>query len=163
MTTWHNTPFEMQFRLIDGLTVRFAVNPHGERDAVLLSPWPETMLAFEPTWQQLTEHGSLVAIELPGFGDRMAGSLRYLRSYPADLPVLRDLLPLIATPVEIVAGAHDGMVPLAQDEFLHQRLQNSRLDVVDAGHFTWGPPQPSTRRLSPPGGAAAVKPSGPKE
>jgi pimeloyl-ACP methyl ester carboxylesterase len=28
-------------------------------------------------------------------------------------------------------------VPRANAEFLHQRLPNSKLDIVDAGHFTW--------------------------
>jgi hypothetical protein len=69
VTTWLNTPIEMQFRVIDGLTVRFAQS--GERagdTALLLSPWPESLLAFEPTWTRLAEHTHLVAIDLPGFG-----------------------------------------------------------------------------------------------
>jgi len=28
-------------------------------------------------------------------------------------------------------------VPPVNREFLHQRLANSKLDIVDAGHFTW--------------------------
>jgi pimeloyl-ACP methyl ester carboxylesterase len=258
MTTWLETSFEMQFRVIDGLAVRFAVSGgRGGNDALLLSPWPESLLAFEPTWWQLAEHTHLVAIDLPGFGhsqrrdallspqamgefviaaadafglehphvvgpdigtaavlfaaarhpgrlrslvvgscaaavplqlsgllkawleapgpdefrradprqlvaaalsgisryelpdfvrddylssyqgDRMAESMRYLRSFPAELPVLSGLLPLIGTPVQIIAGAHDAEVPPANAEFLRQRLPHSRLDVIDAGHFTW--------------------------
>lgn len=258
MTTWLETSFEMQFRVIDGLAVRFAVSDgRGDNDALLLSPWPESLLAFEPTWWQLAEHTHLVAIDLPGFGhsqrrdallspqamgefviaaadafglehphvvgpdigtaavlfaaarhpgrlrslvvgscaaavplqltgllkawleapdldefrsadprqlvaaalsgirryglpdfiredylssyqgDRMAESMRYLRSFPAELPVLSGLLPRIATPVQIIAGAHDAEVPPANAEFLRQRLPHSRLEIVDAGHFTW--------------------------
>jgi pimeloyl-ACP methyl ester carboxylesterase len=258
MTTWLETSFEMQFRVIDGLAVRFAVSGgRGGNDALLLSPWPESLLAFEPTWWQLAEHTHLVAIDLPGFGhsqrrdallspqamgefviaaadafglehphvvgpdigtaavlfaaarhpgrlrslvvgscaaavplqlngllkawleapgldevrradprqlvaaalsgisrygipdfvredylssyqgDRMAESMRYLRSFPAELPVLSGLLPQIGTPVQIIAGAHDAEVPPVNAEFLRQRLPHSRLDVVDAGHFTW--------------------------
>ena len=37
-------------------------------------------------------------------GDRMVESMRYVRTYPAELPVLRDLLPQIQTPVQIIAG-----------------------------------------------------------
>jgi pimeloyl-ACP methyl ester carboxylesterase len=258
VTTWLNTPIEMQFRVIDGLTVRFAQS--GERagdTALLLSPWPESLLAFEPMWTRLAEHARLVAIDLPGFGhsqrsdvllspqamgefivraadafglaephvigpdigtaaslfaaaahpgrfrslvvgsggaavplqlggrlkdwveapgldsfraadprqivaaalsgieryalpdaiwqdylsgyegDRMVGSMRYVRAYPAELPVLRDLLPQIQTPVQIIAGRRDRAVPPANAEFLHQRLPRSRLDILDAGHFTW--------------------------
>jgi pimeloyl-ACP methyl ester carboxylesterase len=258
VTTWLDASFEMRFRVIDGLTVRFAASEdHGDHDALLLSPWPESLLAFEPTWWQLAEHTHLVAIDLPGFGhsqrrdtllspramgefviaaadafglehphvlgpdigtaaglfaaarhpgrlrslvvgsgaaavplqlagilkdwveapgldgfrradprrlvaaalsgisryalpdfvredylssyqgDRMAESMRYLRSYPTELPVLRGLLPQIDTPVQIIAGAHDVAVPLVNAEFLHRRLPHSRLDVIDAGHFTW--------------------------
>jgi len=70
-------------------------------------------------------------------GDRFAESLRYLRSYPADLPVLAGLLPQIDTPVQIIAGAGDTAVPPVNARFLHDRLPHSKLDVIDAGHFTW--------------------------
>jgi pimeloyl-ACP methyl ester carboxylesterase len=70
-------------------------------------------------------------------GDRFFESMRYARSYPAQLPVLRDLLPGIATPVQNIAGGHDRAVPPANSEFLHQRLPHSKLDILDSGHFTW--------------------------
>ena len=68
MTTWLNTSFQMQFRVIDGLTVRFAQSENRGDHALLLSPWPESLLAFEPMWSRLAEHTHLVAIDLPGFG-----------------------------------------------------------------------------------------------
>jgi len=256
--TWLDTCFEMRFRVIDGLTIRFAVSKdHGDHDALLLSPWPESLLAFEATWWQLAEHTHLVAIDLPGFGhsqrrdtllspramgefiitaadafglehphvigpgtgtaaalfaaarhpgrfrslvvgsgaaavplqlngilkdwveapsleefrradsrqlvaaalsgisryalpdfvrddymrgcqgDRMAESMRYLRSYPAELAVLCGLLPHIDTPVQIIAGARDVSLPPVNAEFLRRRLPHSKLDIIDAGHFTW--------------------------
>ena len=69
MTTWLNTPIQTQFRTIDGLSIRYAESQdqHSEH-ALLLSPWPESLLAFEPTWTRLAEHTHLVAIDLPGFG-----------------------------------------------------------------------------------------------
>jgi pimeloyl-ACP methyl ester carboxylesterase len=257
VVTWLNASFEMHFRLIGGLTVRFAVSEdHGDH-ALLLSPWPESLLAFEPVWWRLAKRTHLVAVDLPGFGhsqrrdsllspeamgefiiaaadafglghphvvapgtgtaaalfaaarhpgrlrslvvgsgaaavplqvggmvkeiieapdldgfrradprqlvttalsgirryplpeavrddyltcyqgDRFAESLRYLRSYPADLPVLAGLLPRIDTPVQIIAGAGDTAVPPVNARFLHERLPHSKLDVIDAGHFTW--------------------------
>jgi pimeloyl-ACP methyl ester carboxylesterase len=63
--------------------------------------------------------------------------MRYVRAYPAELPVLRDVLAEIQTPVQIIAGARDAAVPPVNAEYLDERLPNSRLDVVDAGHFTW--------------------------
>jgi pimeloyl-ACP methyl ester carboxylesterase len=257
MTTWLNTPIQMQFRVIDGLSVRFAQSEDRGDDALLLSPWPESLLAFEPMWAQLAEHAHLVALDLPGFGhsqrrdallspramgefviraadafglasphvigpdigtaaslfaaashpgrlrslvvgsggaavplqlgsvlkdwaeapdldsfrtadprqivtgaladieryalpdairedylasyqgDRMVESMRYVRTYPAELPALRNLLPEIQTPVQIIAGRHDLAVPPVNAEFLHDRLPHSKLDIIDAGHFTW--------------------------
>jgi pimeloyl-ACP methyl ester carboxylesterase len=257
VTTWLNTSFEMQFRVIDGLTVRYAQSGHRGDHALLLSPWPESLLAFEPVWSRLAEHTHLVAIDLPGFGhsqrrdallspramaefviraadafgletphlvgpdigtaaalfaaaaypgrlrslvvgsgaaavplelggplkdwvetpdlaefraadprqlvadalaglaryilpdsvredyltsyqgNRFAESMRYVRAYRAELPVLAGLLPRIRTPVQIIAGAHDKAVPPVNAEFLAQRLPCGKLDVIDAGHFTW--------------------------
>jgi pimeloyl-ACP methyl ester carboxylesterase len=70
-------------------------------------------------------------------GDRFVESMRYVRAYPTELPVLRDLLPEIQTPVQIIAGARDPAVPSVNAEFLHERLPNSKLDILDVGHFTW--------------------------
>jgi pimeloyl-ACP methyl ester carboxylesterase len=258
VSTWSNGSIETPFRTIDGLSIRFAES--GERDdhALLLSPWPESLLAFEPTWARLSEHAHLVAIDVPGFGhsqrrdallcpramgefvvraadafglenlhvvgpdigtgaslfaaalhpdrlrslvvgsggtafplelgdvlkdwveapdleayrsadprqivaaavdadierytlpdyvredylssydgDRFVESMRYVRSYQTELPVLRDLLPEIRTPVQIIAGARDPAVPPVNAEYLHERLPTSKLDMVDAGHFVW--------------------------
>ncbi len=70
-------------------------------------------------------------------GDRFAESMRYVRRYPQELPVLAGLLPQITVPVTIINGRHDRVVPLANAEFLDQRLPTSRLVVIDAGHFIW--------------------------
>jgi pimeloyl-ACP methyl ester carboxylesterase len=70
-------------------------------------------------------------------GDRFAESMRYVRRYPAELPQLAELLPRIATPVTIIAGRHDAVVPLVNAEFLDERLPASRVVIIDAGHFVW--------------------------
>jgi pimeloyl-ACP methyl ester carboxylesterase len=257
MTTSLNQSVQPQFRTIDGLSIRFAESEERDDHALLLSPWPESVLAFEPMWARLAAHTHLVAVDLPGFGhsegrdallspramggfvlrladafgleephvvgpdigtgaslfaaalypgrlrslvvgsggaavpiqlgnmvkdwveapdlegfrsvdprqivagalsgieryalpdsvredylssyegDRFVESMRYLRSYPAELPVLRDLLPEIPTPVQIIAGGLDTVVPPVNGEFLHERLPKSKLDIIDAGHFTW--------------------------
>jgi pimeloyl-ACP methyl ester carboxylesterase len=257
VSKWSNPPIELRFRTIDGVTIRFAESEYRDEHALLLSPWPESLLAFEQIWGQLAEHAHLVAIDLPGFGhserrdsllspramgefvvrtagsfglasphavgpdigtgallfaaaqqpgcfrslvvgnggsafplepgdlvkewvdapdleryrsrdprqivadtlsgieryvlpdfvredylssyagDRFVESMRYLRSYPTELPVLRELLPEIEVPVQIIAGAKDPAVPAINAEYLHQRLPRSKLDILDAGHFTW--------------------------
>jgi pimeloyl-ACP methyl ester carboxylesterase len=70
-------------------------------------------------------------------GDRFVESMRYVRRYPEELPALAELLPHITTPVTIINGRHDRVVPLANAEFLDERLPTSRLAIIDAGHFVW--------------------------
>lgn len=256
MSTWFNG-IKPEFRTIDGLAIRFAESEYRDDHALLLSPWPESLFAFEPTWERLAAHTHLVAIDLPGFGhsqrrdellspramgefvirvadafgldsphvigpdigtgaalfaaalypgrlrslivgsggaafplqlggvlkdwveapdleayrhvdprqivaaaltdiqryalldfvredylssydgDRFVESMRYVRSYPTDLAALRFLLPQIKTPVQIIGGGRDLVVPPVNAEFLHERLPTSKLNFVDAGHFTW--------------------------
>jgi len=244
-------------RIVDGLSIRYAESEQRDDHALLLSPWPESIYAYEPTWHRLAERTHLVAVDLPGFGqserhdslmspqamgdfivrladsfrlsrphlvgpdigtaaslfaaaknqgrfrsltvgtggaavplqlggvlkewveapslepyrkvggrkiveaalstleryrptdiaredyirsfegDRFAESMRYVRAYPQDLPILRDVLPTIETPVLIINGARDRVVPPANAEYLHERLPKSRLEIIDAGHFIW--------------------------
>jgi pimeloyl-ACP methyl ester carboxylesterase len=70
-------------------------------------------------------------------GDRFFESMRYVRAYPEQLPLLADLLPGIETPVTIINGVHDRVVPVTNAEFLDQRLPNSRITLIEAGHFVW--------------------------
>jgi len=236
---WLNTS-PMQFRTIDGLSIRYAESEERDDHALLLGPWPESLLAFDPTWARLAEQAHLVAVDLPGFGhsqrrdallspramgefvirvadafglenphvvgpdvgtwaslfaaalhpgrlrslvvgsggtavplhraadprqivagalghiesyalpdavrddylssydgDRFVESMRYVRSYPTELPALQDLLSEVETPVQIIAGKRDTAVSPVNADFLHQRLPHSKLDVIDVGHFTW--------------------------
>jgi pimeloyl-ACP methyl ester carboxylesterase len=258
VSTWLNGSIHPQFRTIDGLSIRFAESEDRDDQALLLSPWPESLFAFEPTWLRLAERAHLVAVDLPGFGhsqrsdallspramgefivrladaiglenphvigpdigtgaslfaaashpgrfrslvvgsggsafplrlggvlkdwvespdlegyrsadprqivgatltadieryalpdhvredylssyegDRFVESMRYVRTYPTELPILCDLLPQIQTPVQIIAGARDPAVPPVNAEFLHERLARSKLDILDVGHFVW--------------------------
>ncbi|MEU8637767.1 alpha/beta hydrolase [Amycolatopsis sp. NPDC048633] len=252
------TEIKPRFRSIDGLSIRYAESdgPH-EADALLLSPWPESLFAFDASWARLAEHAHLVAVDLPGFGhselredllspqamgefvvriadefglakphvvgpdigtsaalfaaaahpgrfssvtvgsggasvplnlggvldewvraedlapyralgpkdivtfalgtiegyqlpdvvredylaayrgQRFVEQMPYVRAYPAELPVLGGLLPGIETPVQIIAGRKDPVVPPANAEYLHERLPHSRVVVLDAGHFVW--------------------------
>lgn len=70
-------------------------------------------------------------------GDRFAESARYVRTYPAELAVLAERLGAIETPVQILAGRNDALVPPGNAEYLHDRLAHSRLTLLDAGHFAW--------------------------
>jgi pimeloyl-ACP methyl ester carboxylesterase len=95
----------------------------------------ESVLAFVERYR-LPEHvreDFLSAYE----GDRFVESLRFVRSYPTELPLLGKLLPTIETPVQIITGDHDpGVLPVNGD-YLRERLPHSKSDKVDAGHFAW--------------------------
>ena len=67
MTVTMNETIQAQFRTIDGLSIRFAESEdRGDDDALLLSPWPESLFAFEPMWARLAEHAHLVAVRPAG-------------------------------------------------------------------------------------------------
>lgn len=72
------------------------------RPPLLTSPWPESVYAFAPIWAALALRLRLFAVDLPG------------------------LLGEIQTPVLIVAGLRDAVVPLTNAEFLAARLPHSR-------------------------------------
>jgi pimeloyl-ACP methyl ester carboxylesterase len=68
---------------------------------------------------------------------RFAESARFVRHYPEQNPVLRDLLPTIATPTQILAGRDDDLVPWLNNQYLHDLLPNSEVHPLNAGHFAW--------------------------
>src|SRR5277367_683534 len=58
-----------QFRTIDRMKIRFATNGKTDGDPILLlSPLPESIFAFLPTWEMFSALGPLVAVDLPAFG-----------------------------------------------------------------------------------------------
>ena len=70
-------------------------------------------------------------------GQRFVESAAYVRSYPSDLRELAERLGEIRTPVQIIAGRHDALVPPSNAEYLHARLADSKLNILDSGHFVW--------------------------
>src|SRR3954451_11782319 len=52
-------------------------------------------------------------------------------------PTLARRLPTIETPVQIIAGGRDRIVPLVNAEVLAERLPHGTLTMVDAAHFVW--------------------------
>ena len=68
---------------------------------------------------------------------RFAESARFVRRYPEQNPVLRDLLPSITTPAQVVAGRDDDLVPWSNNQYLDDLLPHSEIHALDAGHFAW--------------------------
>jgi pimeloyl-ACP methyl ester carboxylesterase len=58
-----------QFATIDGLKIRYVTSKAKKGEPILLlSPWPESVYAYLPTWEIFTALGAVVAVDLPGFG-----------------------------------------------------------------------------------------------
>lgn len=69
----------MQFKTIDKMKIRFASNGKTDGDPiVLLSPLPESILAFLPTWEMFSALGPVMAVDLPAFG--LSESQPYVRA-----------------------------------------------------------------------------------
>jgi pimeloyl-ACP methyl ester carboxylesterase len=69
MATSTTTRLSTQYKTIDGLQIRFATNDKQDGDPILLlSPLPESILAFLPTWDVFAALGPVVAVDLPPFG-----------------------------------------------------------------------------------------------
>ena len=106
-------PFSIQpeYRKIDGVNIRFATggNPNGET-LLLLSPLPQSILAFDPIWQLLSEDFNLFAVDLPGFG-RSDGGKKFMT-----FAGQREFFPKIVEALEIppchIVGPDVGM-PIA--------------------------------------------------
>jgi pimeloyl-ACP methyl ester carboxylesterase len=59
----------LKYKTIDGLRIRYATNDKTSGDPILmLSPLPESILAFLPIWDTISELGPVIAVDLPPFG-----------------------------------------------------------------------------------------------
>src|SRR5256714_11701768 len=68
MSTTSNEVMQVRFRTVDGITLRYAESDERQDNPMLLTnPWPESLYAFLPIWQTLSQHSYLLAIDLPGF------------------------------------------------------------------------------------------------
>jgi pimeloyl-ACP methyl ester carboxylesterase len=70
-------------------------------------------------------------------GDRFVKSAAYVRTYPRVLPVLRALLPTIRTPVQVLYGRHDPLVPPGNAAVLENGLPRVSVVPLESGHFAW--------------------------
>jgi pimeloyl-ACP methyl ester carboxylesterase len=68
---------------------------------------------------------------------RFVESARLVRRYPQELPLLKERLGKIRTPVLVIMGRHDPFVPVSNGQFLVDRLPTAHLEIVDTGHLVW--------------------------
>ena len=74
---------------------------------------------------------------LSSAGRRFADAAKFVQAYPRDLPRLKALLPGIATPVLVLAGRHDPIVPPPNGELLEKHLPHCRHELLEGGHLVW--------------------------
>lgn len=74
---------------------------------------------------------------LSSAGRRFEDATNFVRAYTRDLPRLQNLLPGIQTPVLIIAGKSDPIVPPPNGQLLADRLPHSQYTLLEGGHFIW--------------------------
>jgi len=74
---------------------------------------------------------------LSSAGRRFEEAAQYVRAYPRDLPRLKALLPSIETPVLVLAGRNDPIVPPPNGQLLADLLPHCRHTLLDRGHLIW--------------------------
>jgi|HubBroStandDraft_5_1064220.scaffolds.fasta_scaffold16253_2 pimeloyl-ACP methyl ester carboxylesterase len=81
-------------------------------------------------------------------GRRFEDATQYIRAYNEDLPPLEQRLRQIQTPVLVIAGKNDPIVPPANSQFLADRLPRNRLSLLEAAHRVWEEaPEDYSRRI----------------
>jgi pimeloyl-ACP methyl ester carboxylesterase len=132
---------------VGGGAVRFPIDAGGALKDVIEAPSLDDVRALDartnigyavetaaPSAREPEVHEDYVSAYDLG---RFAESARFVRTYPEQNPVLRDLLPSITAPTQIVAGRHDDLVPWSNNQYLDDLLPNSELHPLEAGHFAW--------------------------
>jgi pimeloyl-ACP methyl ester carboxylesterase len=141
------TPERVTSLTIGGGAVRFPVEAGGALKDIIEAPSLDVVRALDARTNigRAVEPGASSDSEPEVHEDyvsaydlgRFAESARFVRHYPEQNPVLRDLLPTIATPTQILAGRNDDLVPWSNNQYLHDLLPNSEIHPLDAGHFAW--------------------------
>jgi len=141
------TPERVTSLTIGGGAVRFPIEAGGALKDIIEAPSLEVVRGLDAR----TNIGQAVEAAASSDGEpevhedyvsaydlgRFAESARFVRHYPEQNPVLRDLLPTIATPTQILAGRDDDLVPWSNNQYLHDLLPNSEIHPLDTGHFAW--------------------------
>lgn len=86
---------------------------------------------------QETPPAVLEDYRLSSAGRRFEEATQFVRAYPRDLPRLKALLPNIQTPVLILAGKNDPIVPPANGQLLADHLPHCRYTLLEGGHLIW--------------------------
>ncbi len=112
---------DLRFEAVDGLRIRYAKSERAAgRPILLIGTWPESILAYAPTWATFAGLGPVLAVDLPGYGgsegrpDLMAPKAmgafipKILKAFDLEQPHV--VGPDIATPASLYASLlHPGL------------------------------------------------------
>ena len=70
-------------------------------------------------------------------GTRFEDATNFVRAYNGELPVLKALLPTIETPVLVLAGHQDPLVPPSNGKLLEDLLPRGHQVLLEGGHLIW--------------------------
>ena len=91
-----------------------------------------TLERYQPT--ETAREDYLVSYQ----GERFAESMRYdARRTRRNCRCCGICCRPFETPVQIIAGRRDPVVPQVNADFLHERLPLSKLAVLETGHWAW--------------------------
>jgi hypothetical protein len=62
------TPIPTRHLTLEGLSIRFAESESRHEHPLLLSPWPESLFASEPTWAAFAGQAQAIGVDVQGFG-----------------------------------------------------------------------------------------------
>ena len=141
------TPERVASLTVGGGAVRFPIDAGGALKGVIEAPSLDAVreLDARTNISAAVESGAARDTEPDVHEDyvsaydlgRFAESARFVRHYPEQNPVLRDLLPTITAPTQIVAGRNDDLVPWSNNQYLDELLPHSEIHALDAGHYAW--------------------------
>jgi pimeloyl-ACP methyl ester carboxylesterase len=142
-----DNPGRLRSLVVGTAAVSFPIDLGSPLSDWVTAPDVERYRAIDPRTIVSTAMSTIQGYKLPDLvredylsayeGDRFVESMRYVRAYPDELPILAELLPQIETPVQIIGGLRDRVVPPSNHYYLHERLPKSKLDLIDSGHFIW--------------------------
>ena len=111
------SPITTYFRVCDGVRVRYADT--GADSDITVPNIGYAVQAGASSDSEPEVHEDYVSAYDLG---RFAESARFVRHYPEQNQTLRDLLPTITTPAQIVAGREDDLVPWSNNQYLDDLL-----------------------------------------
>ncbi|SDA35926.1 alpha/beta fold hydrolase [Sphingomonas sp. NFR15] len=100
-------------------------------DAAAIVEVIKALSALEPSAEVMEDY------RLSSAHGRYREAAQYVRAYPRDLPLLQGFAGGIGSPVLVISGADDPLVPPSNGALLERLIPDCRHEVLKSGHFVW--------------------------